>query len=188
MPRMPTDRAKTLSVLAEVFREYGYDGASLGIITQATGLGKGSLYHMFPGGKAEMMSAVLTEIDTWFETHIYAPLRTNTQSHDTITAMLDAVTQYFHSGRRACLMGALSVSNQRDQFADAIAHYFSRWINALTLTLQQHSHAPSQARLLAEETVLHIQGAIILSRALNDPALFQRSITQLHDKLSLRDG
>nr|WP_294914663.1 TetR/AcrR family transcriptional regulator [uncultured Neokomagataea sp.] len=186
MSRPPTDRTKTLSILAEIFREYGYDGTSLGLITQATGLGKGSLYHMFPGGKAEMMSAVLTEIDTWFETHIYAPLRSTPQRNDAIPSMLDAVTQYFVSGQRVCLMGVLSVSNQRDQFADAIAHYFSRWIEALTLTLQQHSHPPSQARLLAEETILHIQGAIILSRALHDPALFQRSISRLHDKLSLR--
>ncbi|MBR0558497.1 TetR/AcrR family transcriptional regulator [Neokomagataea anthophila] len=186
MPRIATDHAKTLSILADVFREYGYDGTSLGLITQATGLGKGSLYHMFPGGKAEMMSAVLTEIDTWFETRIYAPLRNTTQSHDAIPSMLDAVTQYFRSGERVCLMGVLSVSNQRDQFAGAIAQYFSRWIDALTLTLQKQCHQPSQARLLAEETILHIQGAIILSRALNDPALFQRSITQLHDKLSLR--
>ena len=53
---MVAERADTLPALAEVFREYGYEGTSLARITKATGLGKGSLYHFFPGGKAEIMS------------------------------------------------------------------------------------------------------------------------------------
>ena len=44
-------------------------------ITAGTGLGKGSLYHLFPGGKAEMAAAVLAEIDAWFEAAVFAPLR-----------------------------------------------------------------------------------------------------------------
>ena len=67
MPRIVAERSDTLPVLAEVFREHGYEGASLSLISKATGLGKGSLYHFFPGGKEEMADAVLSEIDGWFE-------------------------------------------------------------------------------------------------------------------------
>jgi hypothetical protein len=49
---------------------FGYrEGASLSLISEATGLGKGCLYHFFPGGKEEMADAVLSEIDGWFENH-----------------------------------------------------------------------------------------------------------------------
>ena len=62
MPRLVTERADTLPALAVVFRECGYDGASLALIGQHTRLGKGSLYHFFPGGKEEMADAVLGEM------------------------------------------------------------------------------------------------------------------------------
>src|SRR5215216_2499764 len=67
-------RTDLLPLLAEVFRAHGYDGATLALISEATGLGKGSLYHFFPGGKAQMASEVLAEIDSWFERNIFAPL------------------------------------------------------------------------------------------------------------------
>jgi AcrR family transcriptional regulator len=63
-----------LRALGEVFRAHGYEGASLTLITEATGLGKGSLYHLFPGGKEQMAAEVLADIDGWFELNIYAPL------------------------------------------------------------------------------------------------------------------
>jgi AcrR family transcriptional regulator len=53
---MIAERSDTLPTLAEVFREHGYEDASLSLLSQATGLGKGSLYHFFPGGKEEMAS------------------------------------------------------------------------------------------------------------------------------------
>ena len=69
------ERRQLLRALGEVFRAHGYEGASLTLITEATGLGKGSLYHLFPGGKAQMAAEVLAEIDGWFELNIFAPLR-----------------------------------------------------------------------------------------------------------------
>ena len=57
MARMVAERADTLPGLAEAFREHGYAGASLSVIGEATGLGRGSLYHFFPGGKREMAEA-----------------------------------------------------------------------------------------------------------------------------------
>ncbi len=75
MSRLIHTREDVLPVLGEVFREHGFEGASLSVITARTGLGKGSLYHFFPGGKEEMGQAVLAHIDGWFETEVYAPLR-----------------------------------------------------------------------------------------------------------------
>ena len=59
--RSADQREDLLPQVAEVFRESGYDGTSISRITEKTGLGKGSLYHFFPGGKAEMAAAVLAD-------------------------------------------------------------------------------------------------------------------------------
>ena len=37
--------------LTDIFCEYGYDGTSLTILSQNTGLGRASLYYHFPGEK-----------------------------------------------------------------------------------------------------------------------------------------
>lgn len=185
MVRLVAERSDAIAPLAEVFREHGYEGASLALIGKATGLGKGSLYHFFPNGKEEMVQAVLAEIGQWFEDAIYAPLRDGIDADGPIEAMLDAVVDYyFRSGRRVCLVGALAVSNTRDRFADAIRGYFASWVDALQSALIRQGRERNLARILSEEAVLSIQGAIVLSRALDDPAVFQRAIDQLRGRLA----
>jgi AcrR family transcriptional regulator len=181
--RLVAERADTIAPLAEVFREHGYEGASLALIGKATGLGKGSLYHFFPGGKEEMVRAVLDEIGQWFEDAIYSRLRDATDVNSAIGAMLDSTDQYFRSGRRVCLVGALAVSNTRDLFGQAIRAYFVAWVDALQSALVRQGRGSDQARILAEDAVLTIQGAIVLSRSMDDPAVFRRAIDQLRSRL-----
>jgi TetR/AcrR family transcriptional regulator, lmrAB and yxaGH operons repressor len=179
MPRIGAERPDIIAALAEVFREHGYNGATLALISKATGLGKGSLYHFFPGGKDEMMVAVLTDIDQWFEDNVFAQLRGREEHVDAISAMFEAVIDYFRSGRRVCLVGALALGQARDRFAAAINDYFARWIEALEHGLRGQRHVGEDARLRAEEIVLGIQGAIVLSRAIDDPTVFERAMSRL---------
>lgn len=52
MARQIADRAELLPALTELFRAEGYAGVSLSSIEAASGLARGSLYHLFPGGRA----------------------------------------------------------------------------------------------------------------------------------------
>lgn len=188
MARMVAERSDAIASLAEVFREHGYEGASLALIGKATGLGKGSLYHFFPNGKEEMVRAVLAEIEQWFEDSVYSPLRDGDDANAAIATMLDETAKYFRSGRRVCLVGALAVANTRDLFAQAIRDYFVAWVDALQAALVRQGRDAERARILSEDAVLAIQGAIVLSRALDDPAVFQRAIDQLHARLAFNSG
>lgn len=187
MARMVAEKADAIAPLAEVFREHGYEGASLALIGKATGLGKGSLYHFFPNGKEEMVRAVLDDIGQWFEDAVYSPLRNESDVNGAIGAMLASTDQYFRSGRRVCLVGALAVANTRDLFAQAIRGYFVAWVDALQSALIRQGRDADQSRILAEEAVLAIQGAIVLSRAMDDPAVFQRAIDRLRGRLLIEN-
>ena len=182
MPRIAAERADILPALGEVFREHGFDGASLSVIGERTGLGKGSLYHFFPGGKEEMAEAVLAEIDGWFAAHIFAPLRDETDAARAIARMFKSVEDYFRSGRRVCLVGALALNDSRDLFARRIKSYFARWDEALTRALIRAGHGKN-AKALSEETLAAIQGGLVLARAMNDPALFQRTLARIKARL-----
>ena len=184
MARLVAERSDAIAPLAEVFREYGYEGASLALISKATGLGKGSLYHFFPNGKEEMVQAVLADIHQWFEDSIYSPLRDGEDAAEAINLMLDEALAYFKSGRRVCLVGSLAVGNTRDCFPEAIRGYFASWITALEAALIRQGQDAPLAHSLSEEAVLSIQGAIVLSRAMDDPNVFHRAIDQLRGKLA----
>ncbi|SFL89902.1 TetR/AcrR family transcriptional regulator [Methylobacterium pseudosasicola] len=183
-----TTRTETLPALAEVFREHGYAGTSLALISAATGLGKGSLYHLFPGGKAEMAACVIEEIDAWFEANLYRPLREQDPPERAISKMFESVERYFRSGRRVCLVGVLALGTSRDLFAEAVRSYFVRWVDALAVALRRVGHNDAASAALAEEIVAQIQGAIVLARALDEPALFTRALATLRSRVATAAG
>jgi TetR/AcrR family transcriptional regulator, lmrAB and yxaGH operons repressor len=180
-----TDRAAAIPALAEAFREHGFEGASLAQLSEATGLGKGSLYNFFPGGKEEMAAAVLAEVDAWFTASIFAPLeRAAAGDQAAIEAMFDAVQSYFRSGQRICLQGAFALGRERDLFTDRIRGYFERWITSLAAALHAGGLDGEQARAAAVDTVAAVQGAIVLSRALGQPEAFNEVVSRQRARLA----
>jgi len=176
-------RVEVVSKLREVFRENGYEGTSLSEITEQTGLGKSSLYHHFPDGKTEMAEAVLDDIDEWFEVYVFKPLR---ECEDTITGvkfMFKQVNHYFDSGNRICLIGAFALDNTRDQFHNKIKNYFKAWVDALAVALKRKCITQSEAKTLAEDAVITIQGALVLARSQADAKIFTRTLKRLEKRM-----
>ncbi|WP_371998991.1 TetR/AcrR family transcriptional regulator [Tistrella mobilis] len=178
MARLVRERSDIIPILGEVFRAHGYEGASLQVIGAATGLGRGSLYNFFPGGKEEMAAAVLADIDRWFRDEIFRPLEVAAASaapylvRTAIHEMAAAAAGYFQGGRRICLVGAFALDGVRDRFAAAVAGYFRAWIEALGAALVTFGLSPTVARARAVAAVADIQGALVLARALDDPGVF----------------
>lgn len=176
-------RDELLAALGEVFRAHGYEGASLALITEATGLGKGSLYHAFPGGKEQMAEEVLASIDGWFAREIYEPLRKTSDPRRGIADMFAGVDAYFRSGRRVCLIGVVALGSARDLFAERVKTYFVAWVDALAAALRKLGYTKGEAQHLAEQAVLEIQGALVLARAVNDPKVFARALERSQERL-----
>ena len=183
MAKPASDRAELLPLLGEVFRAHGYEGTTLALITEATGLGKGSLYHFFPGGKQQMAAEVLAEIDRWFEVNIFAPLRASDDPDRAIAAMIGNVDGYFRSGRRVCLVGVIALGASRDSFAAQVHDYFARWHDALAGVLRRSGFGTSAARRRSEDALLTIQGALVLARARDDAKIFGRAMVELQTRL-----
>ena len=183
MARVIAEREDVIPMLAEVFRTYGFEGASLARITEQTKLGKGSIYHFFPGGKEEMAEAVLTQVDEWFQQNVFKSLKMRANAAEGIAAMFEDVRCYFLSGRRVCLVGVFALGNERDRFANVVRDYFSAWIDALSSALVRTGRKPEEARLLAEEVVGGIQGALVLARAFDRTDVFTDALDRLRERL-----
>lgn len=181
MARTVFEKSDAITRVAEVFRELGFDGASLFEITERTGLSKGSLYHFFPEGKEGMAAEILADVDGWFVREVFEPLE-HGEPRAAIAQMWRTVDGYFRSGRRVCLLGAFALDETRDRFAKPIRLYFKRWIDALDGALVRAGVDAATARSLAEDVVGSIQGALTLARALKEEAVFGRTLARLQQR------
>lgn len=183
MPAALLPRDVVVARIAEAFRDHGYDGASLAAISTATGLGKSSLYHYFPGGKDEMAVAVLERIDAWMNAHALAALRSTGTPKARLRSMLRMLDEFYLGGRNACVLGNLVVGASRGKFATLLASAFGGWIAALrALAVEAGVRAP-QAQQRAEDAVVRIEGALIVAAGLADLGPFKRALRNIERDL-----
>ena len=169
--------------LLRLFRQYGYDGATLAKISEATGLGKASLYHHFPGGKDEMVETVLNYLEHWMEQNVVQKLRSSGAPRLRLQEMCDRLSEVYEGGKQPCLSAILLLGSARDVFHDAVQALYHSWINAIATVLIEAGISEILAQQRAEDAVIAIQGALILSQGLSNPAPFQRVIQQLPEEL-----
>ena len=173
------DKPTLIRSLLSIFREYGYEGASLSKISERTGLGKASLYHHFPNGKQQMAQEVLSYLEQWREDNIFIHLQSSTLPIERLEALTNSLKQVYENGHVACILAVLTLSEAHQIFLPQIQAVFLRLIENIALVLQDAGMTEDQALERAQDTVIRIQGALILSRALQSPTPF----LQLMDKL-----
>lgn len=176
-------KGKAIPKLVDMFRQYGYEGATLARLSEATGLGKASLYHHFPKGKEEMATTVLDYLNQGLNEQVLAPLRSDLAPVERIRAMSQNIDAFYKHGQQACLLALLSVGEAHDLFQSQIQQSFSFWIESLAAVSMDAGIDPKSARQRAEDAVLQIQGALVLARGLNNATAFERVLQNLPEML-----
>jgi TetR/AcrR family transcriptional regulator, lmrAB and yxaGH operons repressor len=171
-------RDEIIPEIRDVFRQRGYDGASLTAISEATGLGRASLYHHFPGGKDEMVSAALDDVEAMVEGQIIAALRQSGKSPaKRLKAMAEELAIFHEGGRAACLCGVLALT--APDLRPRVRKIFGRWLDALADLAEEAGSTESRARAAAEEALTRIEGALILAAAQGSNKPFESALSDL---------
>ncbi|OUC13089.1 MAG: TetR family transcriptional regulator [Alkalinema sp. CACIAM 70d] len=178
---MPKDTY--IPCLLNLFRQYGYDGATLSRISEATGLGRASLYHHFPGGKDEMVEAVLDYLEGWLDRNVLQMLRSSGEPLTCFQVMCDRMYEVYEGGQQPCLFAILLLGSARDVFHTQVSEILRDWIAAIAAVLEEAGMDANLAQQRGEDGVIAIQGALILSQGLQDSAPFQRVVKQLPQQL-----
>lgn len=165
--------------LLELFRQYGYDGVSIARISESTGLGKASLYHHFPQGKEQMAKEVLSSIGQAVNDYFIAPLRATGKPRQRLVNMSKVVEDFYDSGRKACLVDGLTLGDANPLFQETIGAIVETWIQAIADVGVESGLTQKIARERAENILIAIQGALIVSRALGYCAPFKRTIRDI---------
>jgi AcrR family transcriptional regulator len=182
-PPAPSSREEIILRLFDLFRRAGYEGVSIGEISRATGLGKSSLYHHFPGGKADMAAAVVAFAKGWMEARVLAPLRTAEPLADRVGAMLEAVGALYDGGAEPCLVASMLLSRGRDPINADVGALIRDWIDALAAALRADGKSPSDALALATSAIITIEGALIVARAAERLEIFKDALDRARQAL-----
>jgi TetR/AcrR family transcriptional regulator, lmrAB and yxaGH operons repressor len=176
--------AEVMAKLSCVFRDVGYEGASLAILAEATGLKKASLYHRFPGGKQQMAEEVLASALEWYETNILGPLRSDISPSERVAAVSRNLDGFYAGGQQACLLNMLaSPRAELGPFSAGIKGAFEALVAAFTVVARDAGHDAKAAKLRAERSVMLLQGSLVMSRGLGSSRPFKTFLAGLTDDL-----
>jgi AcrR family transcriptional regulator len=183
MPAPIASREEILDRLASVFRDKGYDGASLAEISVATGLGKASLYHHFPGGKEDMARQVLDYLAAQLEKTLFEPLRAPRAPARKLEALIDGLTAFYENGTKACLLERMCATVDATRFRRAVGRLFAAWIDAIEKLCLEAGVPRSLARSRAEDFVIRTEGALVVCAGTADVTFFARTLKELKKTL-----
>jgi AcrR family transcriptional regulator len=179
MPAALATKDEIIDRLFTVFRDRGFDGASLSDLSRATGLGKSSLYHYFPRGKEQMAEAVLTRAEALIDTAILGVAMGPESLKARTRKVVATLEQIYGGGRTSCVLGQLANSETGATARQSLRQSFEHWIVAITKLASDAGMSPTRARNFAEDWVAQIQGALIMQAANGNVGPFQRTLKAL---------
>jgi AcrR family transcriptional regulator len=159
--KIPT-RDRILFATAELFRRQGYNGTGLKQVVAAADAPFGSLYHHFPGGKAELGDEVIRKAGAFFQAMVTAVYdAVDGTAEDAIRASFAgaAETLVATNYEDACPIAtvALEVASTDDRLRQATADVFEQWVEALTERVGDRDKALA--------VIAALEGAFVLCRA-----------------------
>jgi AcrR family transcriptional regulator len=171
--------------------EQGVDSTSFSQVIEHSGAPRGSIYHHFPGGKAQLM-----EEATRHGGDLIANGLSAAREQEDPVAAVDSVVDFWRSAMRSsdyavgCPVVAATVEGAPGISA-AANEAFQRWQELHRETLQRAGVPEERARSVATLLVAAIEGAVVLARAQASSEPLERVVDELHallhDALKQRD-
>ena len=166
-------RRRMVRGAADLLRRHGYTGTGFREVIEATGAPRGSIYHHFPGGKAQLAREAVDYVAGVAREAIREPL----EAGDPIRALRAFVdlwqADFERSGSRAgCPIAAVAVESHDEspELLASAATAFGRWQEAFAASIRTAGVPSARADRLANLVVSAVEGAIVISRAQRDSA------------------
>jgi len=168
----------------DMFRSRGYEGVSLRQLSAASGLEKASLFYRYPGGKNEVVMAVVQRVIDWFEVNVFAPLREEGSPQKRVAIVAAKLRIFYHHGTRPCITDVLSIAGGSEELATTLRVALEAWLKAFTDVAKESGMPLALARSKAEEAIVRIEGSLVLARVLGNRAPFLNVIKLLPELLT----
>lgn len=185
-PRKSDSRDRMVLSAAALLREYGASGTSVDKVLAHSGAPRGSVYHHFPGGRAQLVDEAVALAGDFVAGLFDAAARAG----DPVAAV-DAFFALWRDQlvgsdfRAGCPIVAVAVETNDDapQLARSAAAVFGRWQEALAALLVRHGLTEERGRRLGAFVIAAAEGAVIMCRAGRSTAPLEAAAAEIHELL-----
>jgi TetR/AcrR family transcriptional repressor of lmrAB and yxaGH operons len=182
--RVISDEA-LLAISLDLFRAYGFEGVSLKMLSDRTGLEKASLYYRYPGGKDEIVTTVAQSVAAWFESNVFEPLKGTGTPRARISLVTARLRDFYANGMKASILDVLSIQSGPDELRIVLGQMMQAWIDAFTQIARESGLGAAEARARAEEAIIRLEGSLVFARAVGSGDAFERTLKLLPKLLEL---
>jgi AcrR family transcriptional regulator len=179
MPAPLISRDEVVRRLFGAFRTYGYEGATLARLSEATGLGRASLYHYFPDGKESMVRAVVAMLISWLELNVKTPLEQAATPASRIKTVMRNLAAGYDNGLASCLVNLFGVGDAHEIAGEDLRKLALAYVSPFEAFLRSLRLPQNRAHEVALDTVTQIEGALVMARALDDQRVFTKRLEQI---------
>ena len=172
MPVQKTTREEILEKAIDVFGRQGYHRTSMHDLAAACGLLKGSFYHYFSSKEALMEEVLRYSLD-YFRKHVFSVARReDLPPAERLRSMLEKSSVIILRNNQGCVFGntVLETANVMPLFRETTQAFFTDWTDAL-VHIYASKYDPQTAGEQAQQTVMEVEGAIMLMKLCNNPQL-----------------
>ncbi|WP_431773879.1 TetR/AcrR family transcriptional regulator [Streptomyces cucumeris] len=186
-PRRSETRERMIASAVALLREYGASATSIDRVLAHSGAPRGSVYHHFPRGRAQLIDEAVTFAGDVISGMIEAAARADDP--------LEAIDAFFalwrdrlvdSEFRAGCPIVAVAVETNHDapQLARSAAEVFGRWQGALAGMFLRNGLSEERSRRLAAFIIAAVEGSVIMCRAEQSITPLEAAAEEIHDLLS----
>lgn len=165
-------RSRIVTATNELFRLKGYSATTLAEISDAARASVGSIYHFFPGGKAELAEAVVVETGQVYR-ELFMLFAAEAPSPG------EAVEDFFTAAAETletsgfldpCPIGGVGreVANVDEPLNHAVARVFDSWAETLAGGVVELGVPADRATAAARSVIALLEGGFVLARVKRD--------------------
>ena len=175
MAKAINENTALIEALFDIFRNRGYEGTTISLLSEVTGLQKSSLYHHFPKGKEDMLKAVVEFVSGKIHQHVTTPLLDKEVDQEKrFSNLIATITRFYSEGRKNCLLNVLNLGETKVEINKLQKDDYSAWLNALVQLGKDAGVDEPEAKSWAERFLVIIEGALVIQRLTNDFQTFER--------------
>ena len=177
MAQQVTNNTALIAALFDIFRNHGYEGTTISLLSEVTGLKKSSLYHHFPAGKEDMLKVVVGYVSQQVDQHVITPLLdTQVKPEIRFTNMLAIIKTFYSEGKKNCLLNVLNLGDAKAEINKLQNNDYQAWINALIELGKEVGLNEIDATDWAERLLIVIEGTLVIQRLTNNAQTFEKQL------------
>lgn len=167
---MVETRERMLETTRQLLRRQGVSATGVQQVIDESGAPRGSLYHHFPDGKTQLIIEAVRRSGQLGADHIGGLASTTDGPLDAVERFIDDFVASLNSSEFAdgCPLAtvALESAAAHGALSEEVASSFTAWVDAFASLVEGSGLDPAGAKDVATDVLAHVEGAVLLSKAL----------------------